>query len=106
MPIVTREVIEEEIGNDLVTLVPFDSSPRREVRTHANRGPAARAAIAEDVAQLPERSAQVRPPPIVELEVRVRVGGALRGESFGRPVLPPVEVPKAALEECFWLLPV
>src|SRR5207253_6685079 len=44
-------------------------------------------------------SAGVQPPPVVQLDVHVRVGSALHGRARSGPVLLPVEVPECRLIE-------
>ena len=67
---------------------------------------AARAAVAEHIAQAGDGAAHVYAPLVIERRVHVRVEGPLRRQPLRRPVLPPVEVPERPLKDQHGLSPV
>src|SRR5207247_91174 len=81
-------------------LVSVHLPPDVEIRIDTHRRLAASAvAIAVVGPELASPSPGVQPPPVVQLDVHVRVGSALHGRARSGPVLLPVEVPECRLIE-------
>src|SRR5439155_16414589 len=99
MAFVTLEVVDEEERRDGAALVSAKADPGRDVPAPAHRRPAAGAAVAVHLAEIAERPAEMHEPLLLELDVCVGVEAAIRRQAAGRPELPPVEVPKRALEQ-------
>src|SRR2546423_9451914 len=106
MAAVALEIVDKDHGNDRAALIVLNPAPRRDVLIAPQRRPAASAAIAKDVTKVADRTPHMDPPLILELGVHVRIRGSIGGQAPARPILPPVEIPKRALEDRGGLLPV
>src|SRR6266576_406013 len=106
MPAITLEEVQKDRWDNRGALVVLQAEPRRDVLIAPQRGSTARAAVAEDVAEIADRTANMHPPLILELSVEIGVRGPIGRQPAGRPELPPVEVPECPLEQLVRLLPV
>src|ERR1044071_5925460 len=100
-------MVQEDLRDNRGALIVLETEPRRDVLIAPDRRSAARAPIAEYLAQIADCPPDVDPPLILQLPVKVRVRGAIgRKPVAGRPELPPVEVPERPLEHLVRFLPV
>src|SRR6266545_7935514 len=106
MSLIGLEVVHPKRRDDGTPLIVLNAQPRPEVLVAPHRRPTARATVAKNVAEVPQRPAEVDPPLILELRVEVRIRGPVGGEAVRGPELPPVEIPKHLLEHEGRLLPV